>query len=588
MTINKAIIALAIVAVAAFAGVAVAAEDVSAADDPITVTYSYNGAEFTVNVASGVEALSFEEAFGAKAVAPAGYEFKEWSDGTATYAVDADLSKISANVTLVPVFELDNTHGEVVLTYGDVSETYLVASDEYELSAEQLAEFSEAIGIDLAVASDGTIALGPDAENVKLKSIVAKADSSTVTKLSELKSESKKTATYVFDIVPDFTVSFVVDEVTIASAQSSALVVPTNPVKANYTFVGWNDGVKTYAPESNIATVVDLSGYEFVADTTFTAVWAPVVYDVTFINGDSTDIRSAKYGGAVDAPALGDGYLGWALQGDESETLVEFPYTVLGPVTFVAVEGIPAVVYNVTFEIEGKTPVVLKSDNLVIPSTDREGYEFQGWVVKGTANYVDPLTYDYTEDVTFVAMYKQVGYSTVTFVVGDVAVEVSVKTGTVVPETEIPELDAAVYSGWNADVTAPITGDVTITAVPVVYHTATFDYGYPGLAAVTIEVADGAVIEQLPVIYDYMGAVMWTYDGTPVTADATYTLVAIPVVEEPGFLDTTKGQITAIIAVIVVLFVAALLVAPASPLYYKDVKAKVAEKKAAREAAKKP
>lgn len=664
MTDYKAIIAFSVFAMLALAGSVVFVADDASADEvaagPYKVTYK-DGESSIVDKTDANGAYTFKNFDAVGFTAPEGYEFKNWKDASSSTIYQAESSyNFGGDVAVVPVYELKADYSKIVLTYGSISESYLVGSESLVLSEKQLTDFGKKIGMEFIV-TEGTISL-KDAENFKFNGFIKDDAESKITTLSGIVGVSTEEVSYALDVEPIYKVTFVINGASTSPCLSTELVVPKNPSVANYDFVGWSDGTNIYKPAPG-ADVVDLSQYQFTADTAFTAEFEPKVYDATFIIGDKTEVRSAKYNYPVDAVPLPEGYAYYALADDETKTKVDFPYTVLGPVTFVAVPGTPAEVFNVTFQIEGKTDVVLKSDNisaipdtardgyefqgwvvkgttsyvdpltytytadvtfvamykvagpatnvytvifkidgkadvvqksdsLTIPNTDREGYEFQGWVVEGTSAYVDPSTYQYVSDVTFVAMYKQIGFSKVTFVIGEETVEVSVKNGTAVPADKVPALDSAVYSGWDKDVSAIIDADTEFTAVLVVYHTVTFDFG-AGFSALnkTVEVADGALIdkEQIPAIPLQMGDVMWSMDfEVPVTSDVTAVLVPVVYPEEPGFFETTSGQIALVVIVIVVLGAVALAVAPASPMNYKLVKGKLDAAKAAKEAKKKP
>ena len=189
-----------------------------------------------------------------------------------------------------------------------------------------------------------------------------------------------------------------------------------------------------------------------------------IYYDVAFVAGETEVAKiTVLEGTAVPAeqiPALPEGYKAW-----------DFDFEALINENTVVKAVAEEASFNVTFQIEGKTDVTQKSDSLTVPATYREGYEFQGWVVAGTSDYVDPMEYAYTGDVTFVAIYRSI---------------------------------------------APVAP------------------------------------------------------------------------EEPGFFETTSGQIALVVIVIVVLGAVALAVAPASPMNYKLVKGKLDAAKAAKEAKKKP
>ena len=290
-------------------------------------------------------------------------------------------------------------------------------------------------------------------------------------------------------------------------------------------------------------------------DTFFTS-YGQKDYEIKFIIGDRIEIVSADYTERINAPPLPDGYAYYAYSWDQTETKVTFPYTVYHDETFVTIEGTPAPIFNVTFQIEGKADVTQKSDSLTIPDVTREGYEFQGWVVAGTSKYVDPTKYEYTADVTFVAIYKQIGYSTVTFIIGEEVIEISVKNGTTIPADKIPELDPAVYSGWNFDINMVIDQSQSFKAVPILYHKVVFEYGADtGIPSVTVEVADGTTIpaDKIPAIPAQLGDVRWDYSNSTVRDDMTIRLVDVVYPEEPSFVETTLGKAVVAVILLVVL-----------------------------------
>ena len=601
MTDYKAIFAIGIFAMLALAGVAVLADDASAEGDATgpayKVTYKYG--ESSIVDKTGVDGTYSFKAFDKTGfTAPEGYEFKQWRDASssATYQVATDepagstpAYTFAGDVTVIPEFKLDDKHAEITLIYGDISETYLTTSkSKFTIAPENLEDFAEKIGATVVKGENDSISgFAIDGYEYSGFKDVKGAD----VNINVLTSSAGVNTSYTLVMEKVYNVTFVADGVTVSEQTTNGKIeVPQNSSVPNYDFIGWSDGVKTYEPLPG-QNVVDLSSYVFTKDTVFTAVFKEKVYDATFIIGDKTEVRSAKYNKPVDAVPLPEGYAYYALADDETKTKVAFPYTVTGPVTFVAIEGVPAVTFNVTFQIEGKTDVTQKSDSLTIPDVTREGYEFQGWVVAGTSKYVDPTKYEYTADVTFVAIYKQIGYSTVTFIIGEEVIEISVKNGTTIPADKIPELDPAVYSGWNFDINMVIDQSQSFKAVPILYHKVVFEYGADtGIPSVTVEVADGTTIpaDKIPVIPAQLGDVRWDYSNSTVRDDMTIGLVDVVYPEEPGFFDTTSGKIAGAIILLAVLVVIALLVAPASPMNYKIVKGKVAGVIEARRADKKP
>ena len=603
MTDYKAIFAIGIFAMLALAGVAVLADDASAdntlpsefnndSKGDYTVTYTYGGSSIVKKMSSGNQ-FQFNVADISGFDAPKGYEFDKAFIDQKSGAVYNCTSPYTFTSDIIVEPKVAPAQAIVKLVYGDISAEYMGGSNatgSYAVTSDDLKDFAKKIGATVVETNESITGFAIDGYKfVGFKSDVTEEGNADLT--MTLTAEKVGITTYTLVMEKVYNVTFVADGVTVSEQTTNGEIeVPQNSSVPNYDFIGWSDGVKTYEPLPG-QNVVDLSSYVFTKDTVFTAVFKEKVYDATFIIGDKTEVRSAKYNKPVDAVPLPEGYAYYALADDETKTKVAFPYTVTGPVTFVAIEGVPAVTFNVTFQIEGKTDVTQKSDSLTIPDVTREGYEFQGWVVAGTSKYVDPTKYEYTADVTFVAIYKQIGYSTVTFIIGEEVIEISVKNGTTIPADKIPELDPAVYSGWDFDINMVIDQSQSFKAVPILYHKVVFEYGADtGIPSVTVEVADGTTIpaDKIPVIPAQLGDVRWDYSNSTVRDDMTIGLVDVVYPEEPGFFDTTSGKIAGAIILLAVLVVIALLVAPASPMNYKIVKGKVAGVIEARRADKKP
>lgn len=640
MTINKAILAMGIAAIMVFAGVAAFAGDADAADGEYKVTYSYDGNSIVANTVDGklTLAVSLDAAFGAGVVsAPEGYEFAgKWSAGATVYAAGTEYTFIQ-DVVLTPTFTLKDGFGIVTLVYGDISEDYLV-EDPYAITDEDLADFAEKTGLALAVDGGAVKLAGTDFELKGFKT--GTADPTLV--LNDIKTTSKATTVFTLVVEPIYTVAFSVDGVTVGGFKSNvptiAKVIPSVE-KDNYKFLGWTiDGQTTYTDDQVKAFVPT-------SDVVFTAVFEPLPYNVTFVaEGQADIVRTALYGNEIDAPALPEGCKFW---GDADGKEVTFPYTVLGAVTFTAV---PYEVYTVTFmagdEVIGTADVV-EGNVLAADQIPALPAGFKAWGIEAGAEVAADVTvtaeaivmytvtFDYketaygtngfttvqveegavvelpavpdvytgvkkwdydgapvTKDMTIPLI--DIPYFTVTFMAGDVKVgEVSVKEGEVAAVPELPEG----YAAWNYD-GAAIFEDTVITAEAAVKAVYNVTFLIDGKAPVTQKSDSLTLPDSTREGYEFQG---WVVAGAssyvdpltyPYIEDTTFTAVYKAVAPaapaEPGFLDTTSGQITAIIAVMVVLFVAALLVAPASPVNYKVIRDKVAEKKAAKEAAKKP
>lgn len=336
--------------------------------------------------------------------------------------------------------------------------------------------------------------------------------------------------------VPPSTLTWAVDGIVIGTAKTDDIVIPDAPSKEHYTLTGWAvDGVTVITYNAGLVAVDD-QGYRMAEgtatveaylgalteDTTFTAVYTPVIHTVTLKAGETTvGTVTAPYGTTIVEPRLPEGYKAWDY---------DFTTPITGDITIVAIEAdpiAPVTVYDVTFEIEGKAPVVQKSDSLVVPDTTREGYAFQGWVVKGGAEYVDPTTYAITADITFVAVYKTATETTytVTFEIEGKASVTQKADSLAIPDTT---REGYIFQGWVVKgssayvdpLTYQITSDVTFTAVyravEVVEHTVTFVNESEVIG--TIKVIDGEKITTTPTAPE---GLFWLYEDTPVTADLT-------------------------------------------------------------------
>ncbi len=642
MTDYKAIIAFSVFAMLALAGsVVFVADDASAADQEYTVTYSYDGFVFSEKTTNGeLDVKAFEVAL-SSAKAPEGYEFDKWVSGSSVYAA-GDKAKFGADATLTPVFKLDSTHGEVTLVYGDVSKTYLVSSVGYVVSGNDLADFAKLIGAEVIKTGDSITGFKMDGfEYIGFKD---KDGNAVAGGISGLKSESQKTVVFMLDMKPIYTVSFVVDG-TVTSTQTTDKGVKapeTDPVKEHYTFDGWfdKDGNEFKADTA------------YTADTVYTAKFTPLTYKVFFMNGETVVAeRSSEYMGQIDLPALPEGFVAWAdkdgnvvgspvtitgpdmkfyavaevvkctvtfVAGDETVASVEvvkgeklaedqipalpegydrWDFNADDAVTeSIAVKGVLKV-YDVTFDfgvmyaamnvtIQVEHGQLIPADKVpVIPEAFPE--KDKRWNFDASAPVTGPMTIQLRENI----------YYDVAFVAGETEVaKITVLEGTAVPAEQIPALPEG-FKAWDFDFEAAITENTVVKAIA---EEASFNVTFQieGKTDVT-QKSDSLTV---PATYregyefqgwvvagtsDYVDPMEYAYTGD-VTFVAIYRSIAPVAPEEPGFFETTSGQIALVVIVIVVLGAVALAVAPASPMNYKLVKGRLDAAKAAKEAKKKP
>lgn len=135
-------------------------------------------------------------------------------------------------------------------------------------------------------------------------------------------------ATYKADIK----ISFVVDGIVTYTHTMTGLVYPTDPVKESFTFVGWDvDGELVLKAGS---TSKDFEALGLTADTTFTAVFEPAIYTVSFeVDGQIVATQTVKHGELATEPAFIP-----ALEGmDFVEWDFDFAQAITGDTTIVAV-----------------------------------------------------------------------------------------------------------------------------------------------------------------------------------------------------------------------------------------------------------
>ena len=380
---NKTILAAAILAMAAFAGVMVVGDDTDAATFT-QVVYKIDNS----NV---------------KAVAISGSEF-------------VVLSPEELGLTYSGTFNYWKNGSDGVFIPGQTYSTADATGGTLNLTAEIIRPTTVSFIVDDAstpvTPSDGKVAVpstistekdGYDFKGWKYSKTGAVLSNAAVGELSGV--VAGETFTAVFEKI--YKVSWVAGGVTLAEGTSINLNKPANdPAKENFTFAGWVDAAGImYTVDNAITADVD-EAYKFVADTVFSAKFIPDNMTVTFQVGEFTSTQTVLYGEKAMKPELPAGYIAWML----GEKEFDFNTPITENITIVALEGEPTTIYAVTFEIEGQTPVKLDSENYKksIPDTAREGYAFQGWVVKGASQYVDPMTYEITGDITFVAVYKEV------------------------------------------------------------------------------------------------------------------------------------------------------------------------------------
>lgn len=413
----------AILFAAAFAGVMLIDDDADAAETTYKVTYVYGDnikVETVAADADGVASVTlktFDVVFGG-IECPTGYEPSQWKVGSNLYGLTGDLS-ITSDITVEPVFKANKAI--VKLVYGDKAMEFVGTADVAdpaatgvkEITAEDLTRFGTTIGATFTV-TGSTISATMD--GYVFCGFVKASNPGTPSKVLDLTRTGNGVETYtaVFEQVYD--VTFIVENAVVMTTTSDKITIQDKfvaagsdfcaaPAKANHLFMGWcdetGDLVFSYSADLDKYSVSD-ADYKITSDMQLSAKFVPVTFTVTFVYGEDRAVfttETVKYGDlAIEPKGLPEGYKGWDWNfGVPIEADTEIP----------AIEADPVTVYTVTFEIDGKAPVTQRSDSMVLPDTAIDGKVFQGWVVKGQSQYVNPMSYEIVGDITFVAVYKE-------------------------------------------------------------------------------------------------------------------------------------------------------------------------------------
>lgn len=508
------LILAAVILAAAFAGVLA-----SEGSDGASVTVTYHLGDATIPVQTdedGTVVLYGPEDVATFYTAPEGKSFVSWQtqeDGGIIYQFGATIA-VSAATDLYP--RLVDVAQEVTFTANGETETAAISGG--HVAVPEIETEREGYTFDgWLYSGDGKVYTTEE-----VASLTVKAGETFTAQYSE-----------IHEVV------WIVDGVTIATGDTTDTRQPIDPVKDHYTFVGWSvDG-----------EVVDMEKFEITGDTTFEAVFEPVMLTVTFMAGEQTVATvSVPYGQTVVQPALPERYKGWDFD-------FSVPVTESITVQAIAADPVePSETFTVQFVVDGKVIATYSSDAVTVPADPvKDGYRFTGWAI-GDSVIADPASYQYVQDTVLTALFQavEVVEHTVTFVVdGDTSYTVKVADGQTVTAPEAPE-----GMQWDPaiDLDAPVTADMVVNAVPL-QVTVTFQVGDDVVALLTQTIDYGGTID-VKLLEGYVfpaGYDAWDADLTmPVYSDTVIHAKEIVVVEEPGFLDSPVNVLIVILAVLVV------------------------------------
>ncbi|GFZ76066.1 hypothetical protein GCM10008018_21980 [Paenibacillus marchantiophytorum] len=225
----------------------------------------------------------------------------------------------------------------------------------------------------------------------------------------------------------NYTVSFVVDGGSVVSDvkadYNTAIIAPTAPTKANYSFGGWYK-------ESTLTTTWDFTTDKVLGATTLYAKWTLNKYTVSFeVNGgsDVSDVK-ADYNTAITAPTAPTkanySFGGWYKESTLTNTWDFTTDKVLGATTLYAKWTLNN--YTVSFLVDGGSIVSdVKADYntaIISPTAPtKANYSFGGWYKESTLM----KTWDFTTDkvlgaTTLYAKWKST-IATLTSTIGTVS-----------------------------------------------------------------------------------------------------------------------------------------------------------------------
>ena len=368
------------------------------------------------------------------------------------------------------------------------------------------------------------------------------------------------TASYTFDIneelylyavfqeaanVPTYTVSFAANGGTGTMADvtgiSGEYTLPANGFTApnGMQFKAWSVGGAEKAVDDKITVT---------ANTTVTAIWEAVEYNVTVTGGTAsvgagTPITKATMGTTVTLTAgaapTGQMFDKWVVNGvvvDDANSATTTFVMPAGNVTAEATyKDIPVVTYTVTFNANGGTGSMADatgvSGDYVLPVcgfTAPNGKQFKAWSVSGVEKAAGAIiTVNANTTVTAVWENIPVTYYTVTFDSngGSAVTAQTIEAGQKATKPADPTKSGYDFKGWTLngsayDFNSAVNGDITLVAtweqqqvVPTTYTVSFDSNGGSAVTAQNIEAGQKATKPADPTKsgYDFKG---WTLNGS--------------------------------------------------------------------------
>lgn len=198
------------------------------------------------------------------------------------------------------------------------------------------------------------------------------------------------------------------------TVESEAFLLPT-PVRTGYIFLGWT-GEGITEPQKTMEIPQGSTG-----DRTYTANWQVIEYTVTLDVSGGDPLDPITY--TVETPVIlptptstGYTFLGWTGEGETTpQPTVVLPKGTTGDKTYTA--NWKAITYTIALGANGGEDLAaisytIESDPIKLPTPERKGYEFMGWVgddIDGAQTEVIIPTGS-TGDRTYIALWRVIAY----------------------------------------------------------------------------------------------------------------------------------------------------------------------------------
>ena len=198
------------------------------------------------------------------------------------------------------------------------------------------------------------------------------------------------------------------------TVESEAFLLPT-PVRTGYIFLGWT-GEGITEPQKAMEIPQGSTG-----DRTYTANWQVIEYTITLDVSGGDPLDPITY--TVETPVIlptptstGYTFLGWTGEGETTpQPTVVLPKGTTGDKAYTA--NWKVITYTIALGANGGEDLAaisytIESDPIKLPTPERKGYEFKGWVgddIDGAQTEVIIPTGS-TGDRTYIALWRVIAY----------------------------------------------------------------------------------------------------------------------------------------------------------------------------------